>query len=174
MADARARHHRGRHVGDDRIGVGNRKAGADRVGAEQPFGAAGRRDRRHGVGEGEADEPLFGGTVGIIAGGAEMTAPAHRHGAKPLGLGDVDGHIDGAPARHQAEPVVGVEHGAAGHRLGDREVRPTLDRAIEQPPRVKRQMHGAMRIGAVQLRPHRDFGGDAGVLAHNATRYEDV
>ena len=113
VADARARDHRGRHVGDDRIGAGQRKGGADRIGAEQPLGAAGRRDRRHGIGEGKADQAVLGGALGVIAGGAEVARVAHRHRAQAVLLGDVDRHIGRALARHQAEAVVGVHHRAA-------------------------------------------------------------
>ena len=77
MADARTRDHGGCHVGNNRIGAGDRKRDANWIRAEQPLGPTGWRDRRHRIGQGDADEPMFGGTVGVVTGGTEMAAVAY-------------------------------------------------------------------------------------------------
>src|SRR5689334_20659667 len=100
MADARTRDDGCCHVGNDWVGAGDRKCDANWIRAEQPLGPTGWRDRRHGIGQGDADEPVFGGPVGVITGRTEMAAVAYCNGAKSELLGDADSYIDGATARH--------------------------------------------------------------------------
>ena len=69
------------------------------------------------IGEGKADQPMFGGTVGVIAGGAEMARVADRDRAQAVALGKIDGEVGGALAGDQAEAVIGIDNRAAGHRL---------------------------------------------------------
>ncbi len=70
--------------------------------------------------------------------------------------------------------MVSIEHSAAGHWLRHCEVRLRLDRAIEQPTHIKRQMDDAVRIRAMQLRPQRDLSGNFCVRARNPAMLEHI
>jgi hypothetical protein len=115
--DIAARHFGQRQVDDDRRPIRQRTRKGDRIGAEQPFRSAPRRDRRGRIGEQQRHETLFGEAFDRMAGGAAMVrAPDSRRRDAGSARGRRQGG-DGGVQRRIGKTVGGVDRQDGWARL---------------------------------------------------------
>ncbi len=183
LADVVAAHfsfgdHAGAEIGDDRrVGIAGRYRGAERVGAQPGFQAAGGRDALPSaaiINGRHQDDSLTGCAFGVFAQASDMPAISRRRDRDPERSGLWQHQVE-QPVRLDLtqSPVTVADH--HGRRLAlDLERRADLNLAAFYETDVLDEPHHAVRIVAPQVCTDQARRHHRRVVARHAARHQQV
>ena len=154
--------------------LARRRAGRERIGAEQRAARAPWRHRRRRIAEHERDQAGVERLQDIRGGHAEMSAAPHRDHADAELARDCDRLLHGARADDEAEAVLAVERRRhRGHALG-LERRPRIDQSAAHAVEIAGQAGEPMGVDAAQIRAHQAGSDDGGIGVGHAVRHQQA